>query len=746
MTAMDQWIQCGLNNFDFPDWKNKNWSPFWHNRRPNHPGHTTDTVINYLFRTLCMGNFYPLDMSCKEYQGDSMSYSFYWPQTNGGAPNGYLGGWTFANPMPTMGGPVTINPITGVIPITPGAPTGTGIYVLGVQATEWRYDTIYSGNQVALVAKQIGYIRRDMTIWIDAISTCTRDSAHPKNITISNGGGDTIVNIFFNSGVPGANNTQVRCASISPDGSEFRLLDSTNYVAPFDSTVRSIGIHRAVWNCHAGLTDRVTLHLAEKLKCQQYTVMLKKGTDLDVFESECGFQEPEWSKGVLTVTKNVQVNIDTNKNYLTYCLPSTDPFPKLTASSNDVSSFPLDYYWAYKCPTCTSYDTIDGQEVPYVYGQKAGMYKVMVRDPLNCTGKDEITIFHDTYPEFKFELAPYCDLYREKPGLPDAIWAPDDSSIVKWEWFIDALGKVGEGDTLKTPQLIDDEWYTLRGTKAKIDIRADKSCDYEYKFKFSRDSFPPEDPLFVTFFDNELELCVTDNDTGYLAIWEEGLRDDYAPFKLLWFYNNTPVPGQKLTHQVLDSGLWGIHVVDSLGCWGEDTAHVTYDVRVPGPEVDCKVNGNIGTFTFHWPFGSKVESNWISVNGGATWEPASNGETHVITNVRDQKAILAQGRVPGGCEFTEITNSAECPDEVFPPNVITPNGDGLNDVFEVFGLDLFDNSKIEIYDRWGNMVYQSDNYDNMWNGADQPEGTYYYILEVDDPQHTVHKGVITIIR
>ncbi|MEQ9063452.1 MAG: hypothetical protein RIE58_04700, partial [Vicingaceae bacterium] len=458
-----QYIEAGLNNKDFPDFKAKNWSPLWHNRRPNHPGYTTDTVINYLFRTLCFGNYYTLDMSCREYQGDSVSYGFYWPQTNGGNPNGYINGWNFGNPLPTVGAPIAINPVTGVIPITPGLPTGTGVYVLGIEAKEWRYDTIVSQGAFAVVAKQIGYIRRDMTIWIDDTTTCRRDSVHPKDITITDGGGDTILDVYFSTGVSGDPNSQVRCATLSPDGSEFRILDSSNYVAPFDSTVRSIGVYKAVWNCNAGLASKVTLYLAEPLRCQEYTIMLKTGTDLDVLESECGFLEPEFSTGIITVTKDVQVDIDTNKAFLTYCLPTNDPFPKLTASSNDVSSFPLNYYWAYRCPTCTDYDTIEGQEVPFVYGTAPGEYKVLVRDPLNCVGDDKITIFHDTYPEFKFELPPYCDRYGEPAGLPDAIWAPDDSSIVKWEWFIDPLGQVGTGDTLKAPQLIDNELYRLRG-------------------------------------------------------------------------------------------------------------------------------------------------------------------------------------------------------------------------------------------------------------------------------------------
>ncbi|HAW51916.1 MAG TPA: hypothetical protein DCX54_06235 [Flavobacteriales bacterium] len=71
ITANTQWIQCGLNNFDFPDWKNKNWSPFWHNRRPNHPGHTTDTVINYLPGILCRTCQVGRSCPCKAYGKDS---------------------------------------------------------------------------------------------------------------------------------------------------------------------------------------------------------------------------------------------------------------------------------------------------------------------------------------------------------------------------------------------------------------------------------------------------------------------------------------------------------------------------------------------------------------------------------------------------------------------------------------------------------------------------------------------------
>ena len=62
----------------------------------------------------------------------------------------------------------------------------------------------------------------------------------------------------------------------------------------------------------------------------------------------------------------------------------------------------------------------------------------------------------------------------------------------------------------------------------------------------------------------------------------------------------------------------------------------------------------------------------------------------------------------------------------FIPNVVTPNGDGLNDTFEIIGLYMFDKTELQIFDRFGNSVYQSSNYQNDWNiDSTIAEGTYY---------------------
>lgn len=68
------------------------------------------------------------------------------------------------------------------------------------------------------------------------------------------------------------------------------------------------------------------------------------------------------------------------------------------------------------------------------------------------------------------------------------------------------------------------------------------------------------------------------------------------------------------------------------------------------------------------------------------------------------------------------------------PNVITPNNDGSNDSLDLTGFNV---KKIEIYNRWGRLVYDKENYNNEWFGQNNnnetlPDSTYYYLIEIDN--------------
>jgi gliding motility-associated-like protein len=70
------------------------------------------------------------------------------------------------------------------------------------------------------------------------------------------------------------------------------------------------------------------------------------------------------------------------------------------------------------------------------------------------------------------------------------------------------------------------------------------------------------------------------------------------------------------------------------------------------------------------------------------------------------------------------------------PDVITPNGDGVNDQLVITGLEDFPGNTLEIFDKWGNLVYQKRSYHNDWggqatNGGLLPDGTYFYLVKLN---------------
>jgi gliding motility-associated-like protein len=79
---------------------------------------------------------------------------------------------------------------------------------------------------------------------------------------------------------------------------------------------------------------------------------------------------------------------------------------------------------------------------------------------------------------------------------------------------------------------------------------------------------------------------------------------------------------------------------------------------------------------------------------------------------------------------------------VNPPDVFTPNNDNYNEAFEIQFLPP--NSQLIIYNRWGRIVYQSNNYQNDWNGDNLSDGVYYYILTL--PSGNTTKGTVTILK
>ena len=76
-------------------------------------------------------------------------------------------------------------------------------------------------------------------------------------------------------------------------------------------------------------------------------------------------------------------------------------------------------------------------------------------------------------------------------------------------------------------------------------------------------------------------------------------------------------------------------------------------------------------------------------------------------------------------------------------NFISPNEDGRNDALRFNRDELIADSKLSIFNRWGDLIYQATEYDNSWTADGYPGGVYYYVLEI---KNTVIKSSLTVVR
>jgi gliding motility-associated-like protein len=148
----------------------------------------------------------------------------------------------------------------------------------------------------------------------------------------------------------------------------------------------------------------------------------------------------------------------------------------------------------------------------------------------------------------------------------------------------------------------------------------------------------------------------------------------------------------------------------------------------------------------------------LTASGGTTytWLPNPTLSTLVgsspIANTAATTIYTVRVKDTFGCESNddvEIT-VLDYPDCLKTNEGVTPNGDGKNDTWQIPCLQYFQNT-VQIINRWGQTIFTATNYNNDFNGIfegrEQPDGTYYYIVTVFVNNTTkVFKGTITIIR
>lgn len=162
--------------------------------------------------------------------------------------------------------------------------------------------------------------------------------------------------------------------------------------------------------------------------------------------------------------------------------------------------------------------------------------------------------------------------------------------------------------------------------------------------------------------------------------------------------------------------------------------------------------------TFRWnPY-----SGWTSptynveyspTGASSSWSPFLPYATTTDTSVVEVMPVLPakyaariwteNGSVPGRRSYSNALFFDVPTRDLVPYTLVTPNGDGINDVFELEALTFWPNTEVTIMNRWGNVVYSTTNYKNDW-GSGAAEGNYYYIIK--DRNGKVKSGTLKVIK
>jgi gliding motility-associated-like protein len=440
--------------------------------------------------------------------------------------------------------------------------------------------------------------------------------------------------------------------------------------------------------------------------------------------AQCPAKKSDTVKTKHTVNPNPVAEIEGG---IYYCPGQSQ---RLTAREND-----MDYSWTGGSASGKTTQEVDVTE---------GTYRVLVTNSL--TGCNTLSDPHEV-----LEFSPHTSIIAT-PG--DAVKCAGQSVDLK----VAVTGKTYNWTVDNIPHTDDD----ADGSK----IRAIVPGLYKVSVIFEQGgiSCPAEATILVTdlrtpapFIGIE-DKIICENKPLWISARDP--QGDLGPVK--WYKAGSDLTIEEDTGSYLVRQTGSYYATQSNGRCSSfsDTVNVIVD-RVPlvsiDPHQQAIVAGNTATLNGTNKLSDITWYNWtsVSIGHGSNIPLLYDGTAPVITVspvVPRTKFYLTAASENGACIVRDsAVVTVEIP--LRPWNSLSPNGDGVYDTWNIDYIGEYSNALIEVYNRWGNLVWKSKGYAKPWNGTNfrngelLPVATYYYVIypngeAVNDPL----TGDVTIVR
>ena len=197
---------------------------------------------------------------------------------------------------------------------------------------------------------------------------------------------------------------------------------------------------------------------------------------------------------------------------------------------------------------------------------------------------------------------------------------------------------------------------------------------------------------------------------------------------------------------------------DTVKCLMSSSAYCAVPADVTSNSIVMHVNATPlvnagGNKAINKGGSAKLNATVTDGTGTISWSPATGLDNNEILEPVASPSVTTVYTLTvtnnGGCigqDSVTVTVSTA----LSIPNTITPNGDGINDIWDIGNIADYQNATVDIFDRYGQSVFHSVGYRKPWdgtfNGKRLPAGTYYYIIDLNDKITKPESGWVAIVR